>query len=121
MKDCLVLPGLEWKHLNSLRIEEDEPIYTYFDKYMRWFLRQSIKGGRVCLFNQYYKSKVCDDFLKIISGELNVKGNIYDIIEAYLEYRNKCLKIFEREYESKFNDCRDADVEEKEKKLSLKN
>ena len=72
MKDCLSLPGLGWKFFNLLITEEDEPIYTYNDKYMRWFVRQSIKGGRVCAFNQYYKSKICDDILKIISKELFV-------------------------------------------------
>ena len=40
---------------------------------MRWFVRQSIKGGRVCAFNQYYKSKICDDIFKIISEEINIK------------------------------------------------
>ena len=39
MKDCLSLPGLGLKYFNSLRTEEDEPIYTYNDKYMRWFVR----------------------------------------------------------------------------------
>ena len=63
-KDCLSLPRLGCKKFDSLRTEEDEPIYTYNDKYMRWFVRQSIKGGRVCAFHQYYKSKVCDDNLK---------------------------------------------------------
>ena len=85
MKDCLSLPGLRWKYFNSLRTEEDEPIYTYNDKYMRWFGRQSIKGGRVCSFNQYYKSKHCDDILKIINRELPVKRTVYDTIEAYME------------------------------------
>ena len=61
MKDCLSLPGLCWKNFNSLRTEEDEPIYTYNDKYRRWLVRQSIKGARVCAFNQNYKSKICDD------------------------------------------------------------
>ena len=56
MKDCLSLPGLGWKFFNNLRTKEDERIYTYNDKYMRWFVRQSIKGGRVTAFNQYYKS-----------------------------------------------------------------
>ena len=51
MKDCLSLPGLGWKFFNSLRTEEDEPIYAYNDKSMRWFVRQSIKRGRVCAFN----------------------------------------------------------------------
>ena len=54
MKDCLSLPGLGLKDFNSLRTEEDEPIYTYNDKYMRWFVRQAVFGGRVCAFNQYY-------------------------------------------------------------------
>ena len=83
MKDCLSLPGLGWKFFSSLRNEEDESIYTYNDKYMGWFLRQrSIKGGRVCAFNQYFKSKFCDGILKITSEELNVRGNIHDNIET---------------------------------------
>ena len=60
MKDCLSAPGLGWKYFNSMPDENDEPIYTYIDNYMRWFVRQSIKGGRVCAFNQNYKSKICD-------------------------------------------------------------
>ena len=39
MKDCLSLPGLGWKYFNRLKTEEDEPLYTYDDKYMRWFVR----------------------------------------------------------------------------------
>ena len=120
MKDCLSLPGLGWKFFNSLRTEEDEPIYIYNDKYMRWFVRQSIKGGRVCSFNQYYKSKHCDDILKIINKELAVKGTVYDTIEAYMEYKNKHFKIFEREYEDQFDDYRNENVEEKEKFINEK-
>ena len=115
MKDCLSLSGIGWKYFNSLRTEEDEPIYIHNDKYMRWFVRQSIKGGRVCAFNQYYKSKHCDDVLKIINKELAVKGTVYDTIEAYMEYKNKHFKIFEKEHEDHFNDYRDEDIEEKEK------
>ena len=120
MKDCLSLPGLSWKYFNLLRTEEDEPIYTYNDKYMRWFVRQSIKGGRVCAFNQYYKPEHCDDTLKVINKELAKKGTVYYTIEAYMEYKNKHFKIFEKEYESKFNDYRDENVEEKEKFINEK-
>ena len=42
MKDSLSAPGLGWKYFNSLRTEDDEPIYTYSDKHMRWFVRQSV-------------------------------------------------------------------------------
>ena len=120
MKACLSLPGLGWKYFNSRRTEEDEPIFTYNDKYMRWFIRQSIKGGRVCAFNQYYNSKHCDDILKIINKELAVKGTVYDTIEVYMEYKNKHFKIFEKEYESQFDDYRDEDIDEKEKYINEK-
>ena len=106
MKDCLSLPGLGWKYFNSLRTEEDEPIYTYNDKYMRWFVRQSIKGGRVCAFNQYYKSDHYNDIKRILSKELGVPkdANIYEIIEEYLRYKKKYYDIYEKEHESQFND-----------------
>ena len=120
IKDRLSLLGLELKHFNSLRTEEDEPIYTYNDKYMRWFVRQSIKGGRVCAFNQYYKSIICDDILKIISEELSVKRKIKDIIETYLEYKNNYLKFFEEEHKSKFIGYRDENGDEKEKLIDEK-
>ena len=45
VKDCLSLPGLGLKYFNSLRTEEEEPIYTYNDKYMRCFVRQPAFGG----------------------------------------------------------------------------
>ena len=87
---------------------------------MRWFVRQSKKGGRVCAFDQYYKSKICDDILKIISIELCVKGNIYDIIEEYLKYKKKHYEMFEKENENKFDDYRNEDVDEKEKYINEK-
>ena len=115
MKDCLSLPGLGWKYFNWLRTEEDEPIYTYNDKSMRWFVRQSIKGGRVCAFNQHYKSKHFDDIKRIISKELVVKGNTYEIFEEYLKYKKKHYEIFEKEYENQFDDYRKENVDDKEK------
>ena len=120
MKDCLSLPGLGLKYFNSLQTEEDEPIYTCDDKYMRWFVRQAAYGGRVCAFNQYHKSKSCVDILKIISIELCLKGNDYDIIEAYMKYKNKHFKIFEKEYENQFNDYRHENIEER-RDISMKN
>ena len=96
MKDCLFLPGLGLKYFNSLRTEEDEPIYTCNDKFLRHFVRQAAFGGRVCCFIQYYKSKHCDDILKILNEELAVKGTIYDTIEAYMEYKNNHHKIIKK-------------------------
>ena len=111
MKDCLSLPRLGLKYFKSLRTEEDEPMYIYNDKYMRWFVRQAAYGGQVCAFNQYYKSKSCQDILKIISKELCVKGNDCDFKEAYMEYKNKHFEIFEKEYEDQSIDFRNENVE----------
>ena len=63
----------------------------------------------------YFKSKSCDYVLKIISAELNVKGNVHDFIETYLEYKNKYLKFFEEEYESKYNEYKKRNADEKDK------
>ena len=57
MKDCLNFSGLGWKYFNSLTTEEDEPFCTYNDNNMRWFVRQSIKGGRVCAPNNIINRK----------------------------------------------------------------
>ena len=76
MKDCLSASSLGWKCFNSMRDENDEPIYTYIDKYMRWFVLQSLKGGLVCAFNQYCRSKICDEVLKILSEDLIFEGNV---------------------------------------------
>ena len=115
MKDCLSLPGLGLKYFNSLRTDEDEPIYTYNDKYVRWFVRQSTKGGRVCAFNHYYNSKHFDDIKNIISKELCVKGNTYEIFEEDLKYKKKHCEIFEKDYEDQFDEYRDEDEEGKQK------
>ena len=64
MKDCLSLLGLGWKYFKSLRTEEDEPIYNYNDKYMRWFSRQSKKRGRVCAFQPTLYIKTLRRYLK---------------------------------------------------------
>ena len=120
MKDSLWAPGLGWRYFNSLRTEEDEPIYTSNDKYMRHFVRQSIKGGRVCAFNQYYESKLSKEVLEILSRELKVKGNVYDIIDDYTKYKNDHLKIIKKEYGSKFDDYRDIDEEEMNNHINKK-
>ena len=121
MKDCLSPPGLDWKYFNSLRTEEDEPIYTYDDKYMRWFVRQSIKKGRVCAFNQYYKPKHCNDILKIINKELAVKGTVYDAIKAYKEYKKtNILKSLKKNMKTNLMII-DMKLSKKKIKTSMKN
>ena len=118
IKNCLTLPSLASKYFNSLREENDEPIYTYNDEFMRHFVRQSAKGGRCSALSQYYKSNISQEVFNIISKELNlskddVNDNVCEIIDKYFEYTNEQRKIIENEYDSQFNDNRDIDEEER--------
>ena len=45
---------------------------------------------------------------------------MYDKIEAYMKYKNKHLKIFEKEYENQFSEYRNENKEEKEKYINKK-
>ena len=120
MIDCLSLPSLGFNYFNSLRTDQDELIYTYNDKYMRHFVSQAAYGGRVCAFNQYSKSKICDDILNIVTKELNVEGLTYEKIEAYMNYKNEQYKVFEKEYEDQFDEYRKENVDEKENHINEK-
>ena len=113
MKNSFVLPSLVWKCFESLRNENDEPIFTYKDKYMRWFVRQSMKAGRYTSFNPYCKSKIAEKIFETISEKLNVKGNICEVNEGYVEYMGK-KKTMEKEDNSVFDDYRKIIVEEKD-------
>ena len=95
-RNSLTLPSLAKKYFNSLRDENDEPIYTYNDEFMRNFVGRSIKGGRCGRFNQCYKSSISDEVFNIISKEINVQGNICEVIEKPFENTNKHRKIIEK-------------------------
>ena len=120
MKNSLTLPSLANKYFNSLRDENDEPIYTYTDPFMRNFVRKAIKGGRCKAFNQHYKSEISDEVFNIISKELNVDGNECEILEKYFEFLKEHEKQYTEKFNSKYDDYRDLDQKEKEKYVNRK-
>ena len=97
MNDCLSLAEMWWKYFDPLRTDEDERVYIYKGKCMRWFVRQSLKS-QICAYKQYYKPKMCDKILKCISEDLNFRGIFYHIMEGYLNNENKYLKIVKKEW-----------------------
>ena len=97
VKKSLTLPSLANKNFKSLRNENDEPTYIYNDEFMRHFVRQHIKGGRCGSYNQYYRSIISDEIFNFISKELNVIGNVGEIINNYYEYTIKHRKSVEDE------------------------
>ena len=118
MKNSLILPSLANKYFISLRDENNEPIYTYTDPFMRHFVRRRKEGGRCVASYHYYESIISDKKFNIISKELNVNGKICDISDKYFEYTNKHRKIIEDENNSKFDNYRDYVEEERTKHVN---
>ena len=118
MKNSLSLPSLTNKYFNSLMVENDEPIYTYNDAFKRYFVRQTMKGRRCAALNQYYNTTISDEVFNITSKELNVNGNLYEILDKYFENENKQRKIIENENDSQFKNYRDINQDEKPKNVN---
>ena len=113
LKKSITLPSLVYKYFNSLGYENDEPIYTYTDPFMRIFVRNSIKGGRCNVFNQHYESESNDEVFNIISRDLNDNGDIWDLPEKYFEPSNKNVILYAKEFDSKYEDYRDINQKQK--------
>ena len=67
IKSVLTLPSLANRYFNSLKDENDEPIFTYTDHFMRTFERNSTKSGRFNAFKQYKKTRSFDEVFNSIS------------------------------------------------------
>ena len=120
MKNSLTLLSSANKYFSSLRDENDKPIYTYNDEFMRHFVRQSIKGVSCSALNQYYKSTISDEVFIIISKELNVNGNVCELIDKYFEYTNKHTKSLKNGYDSQIDYYRDINQEERTHSINNK-
>ena len=65
------------------------------------------------VFDQHYKSETSDEVFNNISKELDVNGNICEILEKIFEFLNKYEKLFAKELDSKYEDYRDINRKEK--------
>ena len=84
MKYSSSLLSLINKSFNSLRIGNEEPFYTYYDKHVRLFVRLAIKNGKCVVWIQGYYSETSEKMFDIILSELNVKNKICEIVEILL-------------------------------------
>ena len=119
IKDCLTEASLGWKCFGTYN--KDRVFYTFNDKYVRDFIRKSIKGGRVGAFNRYFESNQCEEMLNIIKKHLKIKDNeISIIIDKYLKYINTKRDEFKLEFENGENDYRKINTKELDKYLNKK-
>ena len=78
IKDCLTEASLGWKCFGTYN--KDREFYTFNDKYVRNFIRKSIKGGRVAASKRYFESNQCEEILNTIKKHLKINGNEISIL-----------------------------------------
>ena len=119
IKDCLTEASLGWKCFGTYN--KDRVFYTFNDKYVRDFIRKSIKGGRCGAFNRYFESKQCEEILNIIKKHLKIKDNeISIIIDKYLKYINTKREEFKLEFKNGEKDYRKINTKELDDFLNKK-
>ena len=119
IKDCLTEASLGWKCFGTYN--KDREFYTFNDKYVRDFIRRSIKGGRVGAFNRYFESKQCEEILNTIKNHLKINDNeISNIIDKYLKYINNKREEFKLIFENGEKDYRKINKKELDDFLNKK-
>ena len=99
IKDCLAEASLGWKCFGTYI--KDREFYTFNNKYVRDFIRISIKGGKVTALNRYFESSQCEEILNIIKKHLKINDNeISNIFDKYLKYINNKRNEFKLEFEN---------------------
>ena len=117
--DCLTEASLGWKCFGTYN--KDREFYTFNDKYVRNFIRKSIKGGRVGAFIRYFESSQGENILTIIKKHLKINDNeISNIIDKYLKYINTKRDEFKTEFENGEKDYRKIKNKEIDKFLEKK-
>ena len=119
IKDCLTEASLGWKCFGTYN--KDREFYTFNDKYVRSFIRNSIKEGRCGAFIRYFESNQFDEIMSTIKKHLKINDNeISNIIDIYLNYINTKRENFKTEFKNGEKDYRKMNNEELEKFLEKK-
>ena len=112
--DCLTEASIEWKKFGTYN--KDRECFTFYDKYVRDFLRRSIKGGRCGSCNKYFEFKQFDEIMLTTKKQLKINENeISIIVDEYLKYINVKRDEFKLEFESGEKDYRKINKKELDK------
>ena len=84
IEDCLTEASLGWKCFGTYN--KDREFYTFNEKFVRNFVRKSIKGGKVAALNRYYESNQCEKKLNTFKKHKKMSDNeISSIVGEYLK------------------------------------
>ena len=87
IRDCLTEASLGWKCFGTYN--KDREFNTFNDKYVRDFIRKSIKGGKVADLNRHFESNQCEEKLNTIKKHFKINDNdISKIVDENLKYIN---------------------------------
>ena len=119
IKDCLTEASLGWKCFGTYN--KDREFFIFNDKYVKDFIRKSIKGGRCGDFIRYFESNQCEEILNTLKKHLKINDNeISNIIDEYLKYINTKRNEFKLEFENGEKDYRRINKKELDKFLERK-
>ena len=114
IKDCLTGASLGWKCFGTYN--RDPEFYTFNDKFVRDFIRKSIKGGRVGAFKRYFESNECEEVLNFFKKHLKLNDNeVLNIVDEYLKHINIKRNDFQLEFENGEEDYRKINNKELDK------
>ena len=99
IKACLTEASLGWKCFGTSN--KDSDFCTFDDKYIRDFIRKTIKAGRIAPLHRYFESNQCDKTLNTIEIHLRINGNeISKKVDENLNYiiikRDEFMLEFEK-------------------------
>ena len=119
IKDCLTEASLRWKCFG--KYNKFKEFYTFNDKYVRSFIRNSLKGGKCGAFNKYFESNQFDEIMSTIKKHLKINDNeIANIIDESLKYINTKRDQYTLEFENGEKDYRKINKKELDKFLERK-
>ena len=119
IKDCFTEASPGWKCFGTYN--KDREFYTFNDKYVRNFIRKSIKGGRVGSYIRYFEQKQCDEILLTIKKHLKINNNgISNIVYEYFKYFKTKHNEFKSKFENDEKDYRKLNKKELDKFLDEK-
>ena len=119
IRDCLREASLGWKCFGTYN--KDQEFYTFIHKFVRDFIRKSIKGGRVAALNRYFESNQCEEILNFIKKHLKLNDNeISNLIDEYLSFNNIKRAEFKLEFVNVENDYRKINKKELDNFLEKK-
>ena len=119
IKDCLTEASLGWKCFGTYN--KDRKFYTFNNKYVRDFIRKSIKGDRCLSLIRYFEPNQCEEILNTLKKHLKINDNeIPNIMDKYLKYINTKRNEFNLEFENGEKDYRKINKKELDKFLERK-